>query len=82
VRVRRTYKVSPAAIADLEDIWMYTVENWSLEQAESYHAGIGPFAQTTGTAAIRAARAHSKWPTITTLAVAAKKHQTEANAPS
>ncbi len=25
------------AIEDLEEIWLYTVQNWSLEQADRYH---------------------------------------------
>jgi len=35
----RTYKLSPLAEADLEEIWLYTFKTWSLEQADSYHAG-------------------------------------------
>lgn len=30
------YRLSPMAEADLEDIWLYTVENWSLAQADEY----------------------------------------------
>ena len=33
------YTLSPLAEADLENIWSYTVETWSWEQAENYHAG-------------------------------------------
>lgn len=29
-------KVSHAAAADLEAIWLYTVEHWSVEQADRY----------------------------------------------
>ncbi|ENN85974.1 plasmid stabilization system [Rhizobium freirei PRF 81] len=32
--------LSPLAEADLENIWRYTVENWSIAQAETYHAEI------------------------------------------
>ncbi len=32
------YRLSPLALRDLEDIWAYTLDNWSIEQAESYHA--------------------------------------------
>ncbi|MCZ3379411.1 type II toxin-antitoxin system RelE/ParE family toxin [Rhizobium sp. AG207R] len=32
--------LSPLAVADLEGIWRYTVENWSVRQAEIYHAEI------------------------------------------
>lgn len=31
-----TYRVSNQASADLENIWLYTFENWSLEQADRY----------------------------------------------
>lgn len=34
------YGLSPLAEADLEAIWRYTVENWSVKQAETYHADI------------------------------------------
>ncbi|WP_349957961.1 type II toxin-antitoxin system RelE/ParE family toxin [Rhizobium sp. ZPR3] len=36
----RRIGLSPLAEADLEDIWRYTVESWSLRQAEIYHAEI------------------------------------------
>ena len=36
----RTYRLSPQAENDLDDIWGYTVRTWSFEQAESYHADI------------------------------------------
>ncbi|MCB0787648.1 MAG: type II toxin-antitoxin system RelE/ParE family toxin [Flavobacteriales bacterium] len=31
-----TLKVSQAAADDLEGIWLYTVEHWSVEQADRY----------------------------------------------
>jgi len=31
------YVISKKAIADLEDIWLYTVEKWSVEQADRYY---------------------------------------------
>jgi len=34
------YSLSPLAETDLEEIWRYTVENWSINQAEAYHADI------------------------------------------
>ncbi|MDE1994363.1 MAG: type II toxin-antitoxin system RelE/ParE family toxin [Rhizobiaceae bacterium] len=34
------YHLSPLAETDLEDIWRYTVERWSSQQAETYHADI------------------------------------------
>ena len=34
----RTYRLFPLAEADLEEIWLYTFNNWSLEQADKYHA--------------------------------------------
>ncbi|UOY06580.1 type II toxin-antitoxin system RelE/ParE family toxin [Muricauda sp. SCSIO 64092] len=30
------YKVSQEANRDIENIWLYTYENWSLEQADRY----------------------------------------------
>jgi toxin ParE1/3/4 len=30
------YRLSPAAVADLDDIWEFTVQQWSREQAERY----------------------------------------------
>jgi len=30
------YRLSPAADADLRDIWLYTARNWSVEQADRY----------------------------------------------
>ena len=33
----KSYALSPLAEIDLEDIWLYTVRNWSLAQADSYH---------------------------------------------
>lgn len=29
--------IRQAAISDLEEIWLYTVETWSVEQADRYH---------------------------------------------
>jgi toxin ParE1/3/4 len=34
------YALSPRARNDLEEIWLYTFETWSLAQADSYHADI------------------------------------------
>src|SRR5690606_30334849 len=31
-----SYQISRQALKDLEDIWLYTVENWSIEQADRY----------------------------------------------
>lgn len=33
----RSYRLSPRAETDLEDIWLYTFEHWSVEQADRYH---------------------------------------------
>lgn len=35
-----TFRLSPLAEADLEEIWLYTFRQWSLEQADDYHRGI------------------------------------------
>lgn len=32
----KVYRLSPAAEADLDDIWIYTATTWSTEQAEIY----------------------------------------------
>ncbi|MGV1792651.1 type II toxin-antitoxin system RelE/ParE family toxin [Rhizobium sp. A37_96] len=37
---QRRYALSPLAERDLEDIWRYTVERWSVKQAETYHAEV------------------------------------------
>jgi toxin ParE1/3/4 len=34
---KRAYKISNQALFDLEQIWLYTFENWSLEQADRYY---------------------------------------------
>ena len=33
----RTYIISKKAVSDLEEIWLYTVEKWSAEQADRYY---------------------------------------------
>ena len=33
----KLYQLTPLAEADLEEIWLYTFRNWSVEQADSYH---------------------------------------------
>lgn len=30
------YRLAPAAKTDLEDIWLYAAQNWSVEQADRY----------------------------------------------
>jgi len=30
------YRLTPAAQSDLEDIWLYTLQQWSIEQADRY----------------------------------------------
>ena len=34
------YSISKKAVADLDDIWNYTVEHWSEEQANKYYRQI------------------------------------------
>ena len=34
------YRLTPRAVRDLEDIWRYTAEQWSQEQAETYVDGL------------------------------------------
>ena len=31
------YVISKKAISDLEEIWLYTAEEWSIEQADRYY---------------------------------------------
>ncbi|MCW3110487.1 MAG: type toxin-antitoxin system RelE/ParE family toxin [Segetibacter sp.] len=31
------FVISKKAVSDLEEIWLYTVEKWSLEQADRYY---------------------------------------------
>lgn len=31
------YKISKEALNDLEEIWLYTFKNWSIEQADRYY---------------------------------------------
>ena len=38
MQTRSTFKVSKKAKLDLEAIWLYGVDNWSLRHAESYVA--------------------------------------------
>jgi toxin ParE1/3/4 len=40
IPAERSIHVAPLAEADLEAIWLYTFQNWSAEQADSYHADI------------------------------------------
>jgi len=36
----KSYRLSPMAERDLEEIWLYTCRTWSAEQADVYHGGI------------------------------------------
>ncbi|HEY5817531.1 MAG TPA: type II toxin-antitoxin system RelE/ParE family toxin [Mesorhizobium sp.] len=36
----RSYRLSPLAESDLEDIWLYTAQNWSFDQADKYLSDI------------------------------------------
>ncbi|MBO9126014.1 MULTISPECIES: type II toxin-antitoxin system RelE/ParE family toxin [unclassified Rhizobium] len=36
----RSYRISPRARQDLDDIWLYTFQTWSKEQADSYYRGL------------------------------------------
>ncbi|NDV58729.1 type II toxin-antitoxin system RelE/ParE family toxin [Bacteroides sp. 519] len=31
------YSISEEALKDIDNIWLYTVENWSVEQADRYY---------------------------------------------
>lgn len=39
-RAAGEFRLTPLAERDLEDIWYFTVDTWSSEQAEKYHAGL------------------------------------------
>jgi toxin ParE1/3/4 len=34
---KRDYIISRKALSDLEEIWLYTLEKWSIEQADRYY---------------------------------------------
>lgn len=36
----KSYRLSPLAEADLEEIWLYTSRKWSLQQADSYYRSL------------------------------------------
>lgn len=36
----RSYRLTPQAERDLEDIWAYTFRFWSAKQADQYHADL------------------------------------------
>ena len=36
--MRYAYKISKLAEIDLENIWLYTLQNWSLKQANKYYS--------------------------------------------
>ncbi len=36
----KSYRLTPLAEADLEEIWFYTFRHWSIEQADSYHRSL------------------------------------------
>jgi toxin ParE1/3/4 len=37
---RKSYTLKRPAMADLEEIWQYTFERWSREQADKYHGDL------------------------------------------
>jgi len=39
-KIAKSYRLSPLAENDLEDIWLYSFQSWSLEQADNYVANI------------------------------------------
>ena len=36
----KPYRLAPLAQADLEQIWIHTAKNWSIEQADTYHKNL------------------------------------------
>jgi plasmid stabilization system protein ParE len=51
----RLYRLSPRAERDLEDIWLYAFENWSVEQADRYQNQIMAAIETLANGSRRAA---------------------------
>ena len=35
--MKNTYRISKQALEDIDKIWLYTLENWSLNQANHYY---------------------------------------------
>jgi len=35
--MKATYRISEKALDDIDKIWLYTLENWSLNQADRYY---------------------------------------------
>lgn len=35
--MKNRFRISEKALEDLENIWLYTLENWSAEQADRYY---------------------------------------------
>jgi toxin ParE1/3/4 len=58
------YRLSPQAERDLEEIWRYTSDNWSVEQADRYHNQIMAAIEGLAKAADRAARLTTSAPDI------------------
>lgn len=50
------YRLTPAAVTDLEDIWLYTLQQWSLEQANAYTDAL---TQGFGELAVRPSKARA-----------------------
>lgn len=77
----RTIRLAPLALADLENIWAYTTERWSQDQAESYHADIVAALEGLSTAT-KMGRPVDVWPGYLKYAVGSHVvfyRQTEAN---
>jgi len=36
----KSYRLSPLSEFDLEEIWLYTAQNWSIKQADTYHCNL------------------------------------------
>lgn len=34
---KRTYVITKKAITDIQEIWLFTLKKWSLEQADRYY---------------------------------------------
>jgi toxin ParE1/3/4 len=38
--MKQVYRISTKALEDIDKIWLYTLENWSLNQANHYYRSI------------------------------------------
>lgn len=54
----KSYRLTPQAENDLENIWLYTLEHWSITQADSYHRDLATAFTALGSGQRRGRAAH------------------------